>query len=161
MMRGNTEEMEYVCKANIHGSMHMVETNTQTNRGAWMRLQSKTGRWRFLLGGKAGSVAAGKWFRSWLGRRTGRWPTGGERSEPTGHQRDRMVSITTRLGRYYDSCQTRRRLLITRFGCGNTWPCSSSLASLAVMDVQGGFCPADNTDCQSRMDFPFMFSRWM
>lgn len=56
-----------------------------------MLLQSKTGRHRFLLGGKAWSVAAGKWFRSWLGLRTGRWPTGGERSEPTGHQRDNMV----------------------------------------------------------------------
>lgn len=66
-------------------------TLSTANQAVGMGLQSKTGRCWFLLGGKAWSVAAGKWFRSWLGRRTGRWPTGGEKPEPTGHQRDSTV----------------------------------------------------------------------
>lgn len=76
----NTEEKECIWKANKCGGMH-----TQHKQSVSMRLQSKTGSCGFLLGGKAWSVAAGKWFRSWLGRRTGRWPTGGEKLEPTGH----------------------------------------------------------------------------
>lgn len=68
-----------------------------------MRLHSKTGSCASLLGGKAWSVAAGKWLRSWLGRRTGRWSTGGEESEPTGHQRDTMGSISVR-GMSYGNC---------------------------------------------------------
>lgn len=49
-------------------------------------------------------MAAGKWFGSWLGRSTGRWPTGGERSEPTGHQRDIWLGITMNklvISKYY------------------------------------------------------------
>lgn len=70
-----------------------IATVSTAKQNVGIGLQSKTGRCGLLLGGKAGSVAAGKWFRSWLGRRTGRWPTGGEKPEPTGYQRDSTVQL--------------------------------------------------------------------
>lgn len=39
-------------------------------------------------------MAAGKWLRSWLGRRTGRWSTGEEMSEPTAHQGDSTADVS-------------------------------------------------------------------